>query len=132
MPWWFKAGGRGIIQVRRCTREAAMREGMNMTAPHQEKNACEAHNRAVVCVIAGLTIDEAEALSAAIIHEKNNLAPNARGTIATGKEQNIARMLGDGHNNALPQQKKKKKKKKKKNKNKSAGKTTTPDTKKQG
>lgn len=108
-----------------------MREGMNMTAPHQEKNACEAHNRAVVCVIAGLTIDEAEALSAAIIHEKNNLAPNARGTIATGKEQNIARMLGDGHNNALPQQKKKKKKKKK-NKNKSEGKTTAPDTKKQG
>lgn len=103
-----------------------------MTAPHQEKNACEAHNRAVVCVIAGLTIDEAEALSAAIIHEKNNLAPNARGTIATGKEQNIARMLGDGHNNALLQQKKKKKKKKKKNKNKSAGKTTAPDTKKQG
>lgn len=96
------------------------------------KNACEAYNRAVVCVIAGLTIDEAEALSAAIIHEKNNLAPNARGTIATGKEQNIARMLGDGHNNALPQQKKKKKKKKKKNKNKSAGKTTAPDTKKQG
>ena len=95
-----------------------MREGMNMTAPHQEKNAYEAHNRAVVCVIAGLTIDEAEALSA------------ARGTIATGKEQNIARMLGDGHNNALPQQKKKKKKKKKKNK--SAGKTTAPDTKKQG
>ena len=80
-----------------------------MTAPHQEKNACEAHNRAVVCVIAGLTIDEAEALSAAIIHEKNNLAPNA-----------------------LPQQKKKKKKKKKKNKNKSEGKTTAPDTKKQG
>lgn len=130
MPWWFKAGGRGIIQVRRRTKEATMREGMNMTAPHQEKNAYEAHNRAVVCVIAGLTIDEAEALSAAIIHEKNNLAPNARGTIATGKEQNIARMLGDGHNNALPQQKKKKKKKKKKNK--SAGKTTAPDTKKQG
>lgn len=103
-----------------------------MTAPHQEKNTSEAHNRAVVCVIAGLTIDEAEALNAAIIHEKNNLASNARGTIATGKEQNIARMLGDGHNNALPQQKKKKKKKKKKNKNKSAGKTTAPDTKKQG
>lgn len=103
-----------------------------MTAPHQEKNTSEAHNRAVVCVIAGLTIDEAEALNAAIIHEKNNLAPNARGTIAIGKEQNIARMLGDGHNNALPQQKKKKKKKKKKNKNKSAGKTTAPDTKKQG
>lgn len=44
-----------------------------MTAPHQEKNACEAYNRAVVCVIAGLTIDEAEALSAAIIHEKKQL-----------------------------------------------------------
>lgn len=68
-------------------------------------------NRAVVAVIAGLTVAQAEDISKAIMVAKDTHAPNGRGTIATGRENNIARMLGDGHNTNLPQQKKKKKKK---------------------
>lgn len=85
-----------------------------MTVPNQEKTTQEAHNRAVVCVIAGLTVAQAERISAVIIHEKNTLAPDARGTIATGKEQNISRMIGNGQDAAFESQPPKKKKKKKK------------------
>ena len=48
------------------------REGMTMTVPNQEKTTQEAHNRAVVCVIAGLTVAQAERISAVIIHEKTH------------------------------------------------------------
>lgn len=88
-----------------------------MTAPKQEKTTSEAHNRAVVCVVAGLTVAQAERISTAIIHEKNKLAADARGTIATGKEQNISRMLGEGQDAAFQPAKKKKKKKSSKSKN---------------
>lgn len=88
-----------------------------MTVPNQEKTTQEAHNRAVVCVIAGLTVAQAERISAVIIHEKNTLAPDARGTIATGKEQNISRMIGNGQDAAFESQPPKKKKKKKAQKN---------------
>ena len=81
-----------------------------MTVPEQEKTTQEAHNRAVVCVIAGLTVAQAERISAVIIHEKNTLAPDARGTIATGKEQNISRMIGNGQDAAFESQPPKKKK----------------------
>lgn len=100
------------------------REGMTMTVPEQEKTTQEAHNRAVVCVIAGLTVAQAERISAVIIHEKNTLAPDARGTIATGKEQNISRMIGNGQDAAFESQppKKKKKKSQKNGKNKTTNK----------
>ena len=65
-------------------------------------------------MIAGLTVAQAERISAVIIHEKNTLAPDARGTIATGKEQNISRMIGNGQDAAFESQPPKKKKKKEK------------------
>lgn len=107
---------------------------MTMTVSEQENTASNVHNRAVVCVISGLTAAQAEHITSAIIHEKNNCAPDARGTIATGKEQNISRMIGNGQDEAFELQPPKKKKKKKKksqksgknktaNKNKSKNKT---------
>ena len=101
------------------------REGMTMTVPNQDKTTQEAHNRAVVCVIAGLTVAQAERISAVIIHEKNTLAPDARGTIATGKEQNISRMIGNGQDAAFESQPPKKKKKKKKKSQKNGKNKTT-------
>lgn len=77
-----------------------------------QKDTTQKHNRAVVCVIAGLTTEQAENISSAIIHAKNTYALEARGTIATGKEEHIAGMIGEGQNTAIPQQKKKKKKSK--------------------
>ena len=89
-----------------------------MTVPEQENTASNMHNRAVVCVISGLTAAQAEHITSAIIHEKNNCAPDARGTIATGKEQNISRMIGNGQDAAFESQPPKKKKKKRKNRKK--------------
>lgn len=97
-----------------------------MTASNQENDVSKARNHAVVSVIAGLNADEAEAISAAIIHAKNHHAPNARGTIATGQEQNISRMLGNGQDAAFsPKTKKKKKKKNKKSSKSGKNKSTT-------
>lgn len=41
-----------------------------MTAPHQEKNAYEAHNRAVVCVIAGLPLMKPKPLAQPLFTKK--------------------------------------------------------------